>query len=425
MVKGTKKTGRVRSVIFECIVDLADRAALDIASLRMSMACNMFIEKWLSWHRSNNSFEKVAIASDEWRRTRQKTIAIESKDIFPNDLAQQTIRESVKLYGVKTRSIALQLNKLQQYMRAKSGSNDMPVWLSVLSRRQSVPSFEKEVGIPFDKHGARGHVLLQPESLDRNWSLRVSKPIGEHGEFFEFQMLTKKRKVASQVAILHKIVSGVFEPMGITLVQRDRKWFASIAYRIPAFERKPVDKSRVAVLCPGKDTPWMLRLPGEEFVRSRFAEAAGNMLSNQQRRLDRTRESLEADEKSRITAHRYGSENTVGHGRKKANRGQDLPLRAWRGIVHNFNRVMAKRIVEKCEQFNVGKLVFMRPDPDKNIGDNTFLSSAGATGARWSGWNWFEVARLLKSKCEECAIEIEFEDRKTDRILDEAEMLAM
>lgn len=420
-----KKTGVVRSVMFECVVDQADRGALDIVSLRMSMACNLFIETWLSWHRKNNSFEKVAAASEEWRKTKTKVIAIEAKDIFPAGLTQQAIRECVDLYGMKTRPIALQFQKLQNVMKAKSGSNDMPVWLSVLSRRQAVPSFEKEVGIPFDKHGAESTRLGKPESSDENWTVKVSNPIGQYGEMFRFTMLTRKKKVASQVAILNKIVSGVFEPMGITLVQRDRKWFASIAYRIPAFERKPVDKSRVAVLCPGKDTPWMLRLPGEEFVRSRFAEAAGNMLSNQQRRLDRTRESLEAEEKSRITAHRYGSENTVGHGRKKANRGQDLPLRAWRGIVHNFNRVMAKRIVEKCEQFNVGKLVFMRPDPDKNVGDSTFLSSAGATGARWSGWNWFEVARLLKSKCEECAIEIEFEDRKTDRILDEAEMLAM
>ncbi len=420
-----KKTGLVRSVMFECIVDQSERGALDIVSLRMSMACNLFIETWLSWHRKNNSFEKVEASSEEWRKTKTKVIAVESKDIFPEGIRQQVIRECVELYGLKTRSVNLQFNKLEQAMKAKSGSNDMPVWLSVLSRRQSVPSFERQVGIPFDKHGAGTTRLGKPESSGENWSLKVSSPVGDYGAMFRFTMLTRKKKVASQVAILNKIVSGVFEPMGITLVQRDRKWFASIAYRIPVFERKPVDKSRVAVLCPGKDTPWMLRLPGEEFVRSRFAEAAGNMLSNQQRRLDRTREALASEEKSRITAHRYGSENTVGHGRKKANRGQDLPLRAWRGIVHNFNRVMAKRIVEKCEQFNVGKLVFMRPDPDKNVGDNTFLSSAGATGARWSGWNWFEFARLLKSKCEECAIEIEFEDRKTDRILDEAEMLAM
>ena len=389
------------------------------------MACNVFIEKWLSWHRSNNSFEKVAIASEEWRKTKQKNRAIDPKHVFPNDLAQSAIRECVELYSVKTRSLALQLNKLKQAMSAKSGSNDMPVWLSVLARRQQVPSFEKQVGIPFDKHGTGTSRLIKPEDPSENWCLRVSNPVGDGGEMFRFTMLTRKRKVASQVSILQKIVSGIFEPMGITLVQRDRKWFASIAYRIPVFERQEVDPARVAILCPGADTPWALRLPGEEFVRSRFAEAAGNMLSNQQRRLDKTREALVDEEKSRVTAHRYGSENTVGHGRKKANRGQDLPLRAWRGIVHNFNRVMAKRIVEKCEQFNVGTLVLLRPDPDKNVGDSTFLASAGASGGRWSGWNWFEVARLLKSKCEESKLAIVFEDRKVDRLPSEAEMLEL
>jgi hypothetical protein len=355
---------------------------------------------------------------------------------------------------VNHRTIGLLLNKFKEGVKSrKSASGSLSGWMAILLNREGRPSFTRPVPIPFDSQNAR---ILPPDKDHTTWrlSLRVDripregKPAMSTEEIVELKThkavvsqgkIVKLRPLAI-ASILERIDSGEYAFRGSSVVydKAKRKWFAHISWRRTVEEHGAgLDINKTAVLRAGDRRPWVLEVDDREYW---WCGGDGKHVSAVRERILRQRW-------ERQDNYRYAGSASKGHGRKRACQGWDPKLsQRWRDFVKTCNHVTTRRVVDELVKRGVGRIVYMQPDGDYR--DTRFLATAGkirietrampladaerlAQGKRreclgvavkevgngqavvsWyrndaSGWDWFQVATFLRSKCQEVGIHVE------------------
>lgn len=410
--KAGKSEGKVRTAMFEIDAPKDLEEKFNRAATELGMCVNLFFSRWKEFHDRNGNAEAVLRASREWVPGKKTQMVIKPSEVVPGDLAQSCIQESRdKFTSLGARVISLAFQRFIKTLKGKSAAVNMPQWWAIMCYRQSQPSIAGKLNIPFDKHGSQGTVIVKPADESSHWNLSVRSPF--NGERWEMRLLTKKNKQKVSVACLYKMIDGRCQPMGVNLICRDGKWYAMVTYREKETIVPLVDSQKTAYLVPGLLSPWLLAIPGEEFVRTRFC-SDGEFLTHQ-------REKLIAEERSRNAAGKFHGTGSHGHGRGRSGKGLYGPKKKWLGIMTSFNCHIARKVYEICVRTGCGRIVIMRPDPDSDFGNKTFLASSGASDS-WCHYSWVLFVGRLKNACYGV---VEVDDVKCRSAITEESMIQM
>jgi hypothetical protein len=408
-----KKTGAVKVAKFEIVaVENGDYRERTAAWRSLAAECqniaNCFHDEWKAWHRANGSRAKIfeyLAAVKAWRDAEQagekpkldlKCITKEADNAF-----YRAVTDQCPLVNARTRILLLNILKGKLGSR-KASVGTMSGWISILLNRESMPSFNRPIPIPFDKVNAK---IIRPKSSDENWQveLRVDRIEPAAGKSVASstpdlcRLMTKGRKVAGQVAILHRIASGEYEFCGSSLqfMQSRNKWFALICYRMPEVKHPEADVKRMAILRPGYFKPWFLRYDG----RSRWRGGPGSLVESVRRQLLTQRWSRQAN-------YRYAGSSNKGHGRKRALLPIEKLSQRWKDFVKTMNHQVTSAVVQELLQSGIGTLVYIQPDDRMKA--HRILAKAGKVPNREdaTGWDWFQVKSMLEYKCKEHGIHL-------------------
>lgn len=382
---------------------------------------NCVWQTWLVWHVKNGSAEKLKrhFAADKAWRDGGK------QGDRPKWPVQQISKECAKaIYdacaatfpNIATDSRELLRNSTQQKIASlKAAKGNMPGWVAILFCNQSLPSTIRGNPIPFSKKNA---VIEPPAEAESNWkiNLRISRVPVEGKKagttiLETVQLWTKGRKCASQLAILKRIAAGEYDFCGSSLVycESKRKWFAKIAYRMPAQEPAAVDENKVAFLRPSPTWPWKLRLPG----RNRRPGGPGGHVASVRRQLLMQRWSRQSN-------YRVSGSSNKGHGLNRALRPIWQLSQRWKDFVKTTNYTVAKDVVQQCIEAGCGTLVYFQPTVNR---DSRFLATTGKIPGREdsTGWDWFQVGKRLGDLCQQAGVKLVVRKSDESREVERAE----
>lgn len=372
---------------------------------------NRMWQMWLIWHTEQGSRERLISDLAAYRAWHD----CEDKGKKPSWSVQPMSKElSGKIYhqmaaefpGSNCRTRELLRNKWEQSVRnRKASSGSLSGWVAVVLGRESMPSFTKPHPIPFDKKNASlseedGKQWLTVRLLRDEHSPKSVKPsIVEVS-----QLMTAKRKAASQRAIIHNIVEGRWDFKGSSVVFDDGKWYASISYEYEQQVAADLQPTNSILLIPGKKVPWLVvcNIDGRRWVQ-RFGGRGDNVRY--------ARKKLLLERAGRQQSYRWGSSNNKGHGRKVA----ELPwtkLRdRWKDFTKTYNRGVVKQLVDLAIRHRAGTVIYYQPKEAKRL--RTFLARAGNWPNSVMTWDWFQVGTLLANKCQEHGIEFSKKEAAT------------
>ena len=277
----------------------------------------------------------------------------------------------------------------------KSSRGSIKGWAAILLFSEQVPTFTKPLPIPIDKSSAlkKAPIVVDGENYFLNIAIeRDGKTIRD-----SCQLMINKRKARSTKAIVKRIVSGEYDFRGSKLVYQKGKWFVSIAYEMPEQEAVSLNKDSVIELIPAVKSTWILRKNGKPW------RAFGRGVH-----VTRFRSAIQNERWTRQEHYRWAGSNAKGHGSKRAKAAFTKLSSRWRNFTKNYNNEVTRKIVDKCIENKIGKIVFHQPKDGRR--DNLFLAKSGKHEKSRMTWDWFQVGTMLKYKAAEYGIEVEIKD---------------
>ena len=378
--------------------------------------------------------KKDKVAMKEWARRKEDVDATKPgyppvsavPDGFDVYVRKMLLNEFPRL---NSRVRTLVLNKIISGIKTrKSANSKLSGWISILVHREGCPRFTNPLPIPVDVQNA---TLVPSESEGIDWEavVRVQglpSVDGKKGksvkETLKLWTHGKKRGASPGVlaprgskrmsldGLLRKIYAGdeVYRSLsvdekkeycgwrqnGSNLVFDDGKWFLMLAYNQPKPEKVLLDPSRRAVLCPGRNDPWMLLIDG----KLQYFNGRGYEISAMRNRL--CKEFL-----SRRGSYQHVSHAARGHGRKRAMKVIKRPEdRRWTNFVRSYNANLAKDLVRHLVHNGVGTLELLVPVGDRHL-NARFVNTSGDTGDGVSrGWEYFDLKNKLDRHCGDIGI---------------------
>lgn len=382
--------------------DKARRAVWKELSEQCQVFTNRVWQKWQVWHCTNGSREILAkwlADAKAWhelpKKTRGKKPPFPLQPI-PNELSKELSALSHEFPTLHARTKTLLVQAISQGIKTRKAANgSLPGWINILMCREAVPSFTYPLPIRFDSQAkAPQATLIEPANKKDNWKLRIRveriDQEGRGGSIQEdCQLLTKRNKTLSLVRTLEKIARDPrYKLCGSQLSYQRGKWFVLLTYSWESTAPE-LDEDKTAVLLPGRDDPWLLKINGKLFYRGGRGIHVGKL-----------RNMVSGERRDRQDHYRWAGAATKGHGRDRATASWRKLETRWREYVKRYNHSVTTAIVKECVASGVGSLEYWQPKDDRR--DSRFLASSGvdenSRGVR-SSWDFFQVKTLLEYKC--------------------------
>jgi hypothetical protein len=417
----------IRATRIELIVPKERKPIWKELAEQCQQATNRLWQVWLCHHVANDSASKMQGYMDRYQSW--KTDKIGDKPTCPvkpidKELSGKLYHDLSQRYpALNSRTRGLLQNKWQQTVRTRKASRgSLSGWLSILFCRESIPSFQRPVPIPFDKQNGRlsssgtGRYVLQVR-IDRVATTNGKRPAGK-STFDECVMLLGKRKMWSVKLIVDRILSGEYNFKGSALCYDRGKWFALVSYEMPATSDVVLDADKVLHVWPahrGPDKrrhehprddlrrgPWLFKIAGQQ---PRFLGGDGKHVS-------RFRDLLTRGRFERQEHYRWAGSAQKGHGRQRAIAAWTKLGSRWKHFVKRYNHEITRRVLNIAMEHRCGQIVYHQPLNTRR--ERCFLTGRGNVGAR-TAWDYFQFGTLLASKCEQYGIKCEIRKREQVR----------
>ena len=290
--------------------------------------------------------------------------------------------------GVHTRLTTLLVNKQQKVIKKRRSSNygQLPGWLAILLGLESLPTFSHPQPVVFDKSNC--YISYDDEKKEFCLWLKCEMPEARKPVQDVIVLKTKDRRGWKQVPVLHQLVSGNAELKGSQLVFRKGKWFVHLTVERPKDELPELNADQVAVVRPGRDQPWTVRMSGESRWRGGTGDHVGVM-----------RQRVQHERRSRQNKSRWAPRRSKGRGRTRATASWQKLETRWHDYCEGYNHQVSTAIVRELRQRGIGKLVFSEATA------NRFLATTGNESGYQSSWPFFRFKTMLAYKCERAGIE--------------------
>lgn len=406
-----KEKSRMKTVSFEIVgLNAETRKRWRELGNIIKRVTNCFRRVWLSEHTKAGSIPKIhKYLSDlqVWYATPPKTRGLKPKcpvECFTSAIDTAITKAIKHTYdGANIRCVELVKHKERKRMTESSASkSSLSRWLRILSDDGEFPCSSSPQPIPFDKKNGTIVVPLTDKE-DYRLVLHVDRIAREKKNATsnkdQVTLLTRKKGARQYRQILDKIVIGEFQYAGSSLVfsETKGKWFARISYKLPANQSPQLNTENVAFLYAGKKHPWLLRIDGYNHWMSR---SLGHHVARVRRQLCTHRWSYQS-------SYRCTSSARKGHGYDRAYGRLNRLRDAWTNFVNNANNQITIDVVRKCAEMGYGRIVFFQPTGSNS--ETRLLFAAGKTPGRrdGTGWDWFQVAKMLKDKAAEFGIKVD------------------
>lgn len=368
---------------------------------------NFVWQQWLVWHVKNKSADKIRKyldALEQWRNAEQKgekpklgLFAIDKSLL--NDIYHAVAKRFTTTHG----RVQVLLENIigKKIKERKAARGNLSGWMAILLSHESMPSSTRQQPIPFDRANAE---ICAPLNDGDNFRLKLRiDRIARKGKsatatLDEVELITKKRKMHGQTAILWKILRGEAKFCGSSLTYhaRKRKWFALICWQSLVEEPKPtLDLNKSAYLRPCRKHPWEV-IVGD----------SRRWLLGRAPHISAIRQQLLTQRWSRQANYRFAGSANKGHGRKRALLPIERLSERWKDFVKTNNHQATTEAVRACVAAGAGTLVYMQPVESKR--EARYLAWAGKVDGREdsTGWDWSQVAAMLGYKCQDAGIEL-------------------
>lgn len=411
VAKPMLESGGVKVAKFEVYKILGDHKAVrkkwhGIAEM-VQQITNCIWETWLCWHVANHSAAAQRDFLDRHAEWKKEKIGEKPKcevTAIPKALDKLIYTTLSKEFpGINTTArMLIQYAVCNKIKSRKAAKGSLPGWVAIILRNESVPSSTRSQPIPFSKVNA---AIVPPAVDGERYSLklrvdRYDRPGKKTGAGNEdhIELLTNRRGIKQHEETLRKICAGEYDFCGSTLQwdRKNSKWFALVCYRMPVAEKSNLDKSKVAILHPGRKEPWSLW----HASRWDWLGGRGNYVAA-------TRMRLLTSRWSRQENYRHAGSSTKGHGRGRALLAVEKLAQGWKNFTKTCNHNITSQAVKRCVENGIGRLIYLQPCGAKS--DSRFLGYAGKVPGRRdsTGWEWHQVATMLAYKCKEAGIEFE------------------
>lgn len=379
---------------------------------------NAMVQRWLLFHTDAGSRKKLLDWRDDliaWHREQEENAAERKaakkgrrKAALPHEKrakpkcpvqcwdrgidVYQCVKEVRASYVGGDNVISATVLNLAKYIflkafQKRSGEKSaFKRWQLILMEQATMIGFDRPQPLPFDKKNSS----IVP--TDKGYNLRVS--MDDVGPI-EIPLLVHKRKAWKQKHILERIESGryVFKGSEIVWDARKRKWFCHLCWQDTESQTADLDKSRHAVLSPGKNDPWILDKGDGNFP---YRGGTGRHITAMRKRVLSQRQ-------SRMEHYRYAGANRKGHGRKHATGPHQKLTAIWKNFQKRYNNQVTTDVVRELVNSNIGQLIYLQPTGAKS--ESRFLSWAGTDDHRLAGWEYFQIKTMLEQKCARAGIE--------------------
>ena len=313
----------------------------------------------------------------------------------PESLYRMLAAEFPELHA---RTRGLLLNAWQKkLMKRKSASGSLPGWVAILFALESVPSHTRPQPIPFD-HANANAAPYRGDDKKIYLKLAVERMPDGASVNEVCELILNRRKTISQRRIIERIIDKEYAFKGSSLVFDRGKWFASIAYEMPAVERQGLDRNRILIVRPGRKSPWRITIvePGGKWQQSWRFGGNGMHIENARRTIQRERA-------SRKEHYRWAGSNQKGHGRLRAEAVWTRLSSRWKDFTKRYNNEISRTLIDFAIRRNVGRIIYCQPREERR--DSRYLATAGNDGQSQMTWDYFQFGTMLSQKSEHEGIE--------------------
>lgn len=354
---------------------------------------NRLWQIWLCHHAANRSADKLRSHLDAfkaWKEHGGKKPAWPCKALEPPLTVSADPRSlyrilSAEFPGVNVRTRGLLTNAWQSLLsKRKAANGNLPGWVSILFANESLPSTTRPVPIPFDKENAK----LQRDGQSYVLEVRIER-LGDGKSVVErCELMLNKPKCHSVRTIIDRIMSGVYEWKGSSIVFDRGKWFASLAYEMPARKQETVDPDKTLFVRAGRRSPWRVRVDGGSSWR--FGGNGSHV--------EHARRAIIRERNSRKEHYRWAGSNQKGHGRSRADAAWTKLSSRYRDFVKRYNNEITRQVVNLAISRGCGRVVYLQPKDAQRA--DRFLTIAGNDGRSAMAWDYFQFGSMLAAKCE-------------------------
>jgi hypothetical protein len=362
-------------------------------------AANTIWQRWLYWHISNNSANKIRA----WLNARKADKKAAGKcpvEAVPNKLANEIYHFCATAFptlGSRVR-VLLQNKIISGIKSRKASSGSLPGWTAILLCHESVPSFTRGVPIPFDKDNCKlsigdgGELLIDLRTF-RDEAKKKGKTAPSITD--RIVLWSKGKRVRSQVEVFKLVLTGEFKFCGsqLTYDNQHRKWFVMLAYKRPVHRAAKLNPEKTAYLLPGKRVPFVLWFPEDR----RYIN-----LQDDGTHIAFTRKRITGERRARNVNYRRATARK-GKGFDHANRWRDDLSHVWSFFVRRVNHAVSHDAVRECVQHGYGKLVMIQPEG--RVSETRALATLGSTGRDQTTWEFFQLKTMLEYKSQDVGVE--------------------
>lgn len=368
---------------------------------------NRMWAKWMMHHEANGSADLIREHLEKFAAWKAAKGAKADKPGWPvvaidKHLANTIYHDCASQFpSLTSRARVLLQNKWAQTITARKAANgSLPGWVAILFHHESWPSFTSPQPIPFDRDNAK----LIAEGGKQYLELRLERDITSNKTakpsiVERCELMTNRRKAASQKTIIGRIISGDYTMKGSSLFfdARKGKFYALLSYEMPKAAEVPLHCERTLYLIPGKKSPWMACYVDERGQRSAWR------IGGRGSHVEHARRAILRERGQRQEHNRWGGSARKGHGRRHAEAVWTKLSSRWKDFVKRYNHEMTTRVVRLCVAKGIGRVVFCQPVDRQR--DKTYLAKAGNFANSVMTWDWFQVGTLLAYKCEERGVD--------------------
>ncbi len=388
----------------------ATRARWHDLARQCQQITNYIWETWLVWHVGNDSANKIrgyldALAA--WRETKEGDkpkceVFATTKEL--SKIIYDGLGDNFPTSHVRVRDLLSNIIK-KKIRERKAASGPLSGWMAILLRNESLPSSTRSQPIPFDR--ANAQIIPPADPVKDNFGLRLridriqnGKPIAT-STLDEIELMTRRRGIQGQTAVLHRITQGDYKFCGSSLHwdKKNKKWMALICYDMQK-QVEMVAGDAVAILSPAKSHPWSLRICKHKPCMGKKRR----WYSGRGRAVSAVRRKLLTQRWARQEGYRVAGSSNKGHGRERATAPAFKLSRRWKDFVKTMNHTISRQIVNDCVRDDLGVLVYYQPTGDWR--GSRYLSTAGKIPDRHDStcWDWFQMGTMLAYKCEQAGI---------------------
>lgn len=359
---------------------------------REQQVVNRIWRLWLLWHEEHGTPGKIREALKElreWHKAGGKKVAPKPKiaiEANPKSL-QKLIRDKIseEFTDIHSRVLSLTIQRVQGlFMRTKSANGSLPGWWSILLCRQGCPSANNPLPFPVDKQNVtmrkndKGYVTF---GIRTNRFFREGRAIGASKP--DIVSAYPNRRDFRGRQILSELANGSRSLMGSTLAVEDGKVIMMLTYETEDAEKSSANAT--AFIRPGYWSAFRVKIGSKSITLGGDCEDVKSC-----------RAKVQSQRWSRQSNYKFSGSSTKGHGRARALSAVTKLAQRWKCFQRTRNEHMARAVLDVCEQYRVGRVVYFQFDNTRatKLGRALVRGNPLPTSSE-TGWDWYSFGSRL------------------------------